>query len=154
MWIAGRFQWPCLGVKHYEYTNMLSLESLTFQMKFGRLRRHDWGHESYSGNPVQFIIPTDWQIISLYLFGSLFLLFVTAYLAQINLARFPKNPLRWHFFVLIEVINSSDKYEKTWLNAWWVHALLFWMSAALLALFLITLLFKFSYILPNNSLDW
>jgi hypothetical protein len=93
---------------------MLSTDSLIFKLRFGRLigRGIRFGQSNTMANSGLMITPSNWQTVCIYLFLSNILLIVSAYSAQIELRQFPKNPLRWHLFVMSEVMNISDTDEK------------------------------------------
>ena len=124
--------------------------------KGGGFRGRGFGVGRYHSdlNSGALIFPSDWQTVCIYLLLSLVLLLLSAYSAQVELRLFPKNPLRWHLFVMAEVMNPSDTYEKSWINAWWINMLLWWLSFILLGMAFINFLALFTYKEPINSLGW
>ena len=75
------------------------------------------GHYHLNLNYGAIFFQSDWQTVCIYLLLSLVLLLLSAYSAQVGLRQFPKNPLRWHLFLMAEVMNPSNKYDKSWINA-------------------------------------
>jgi hypothetical protein len=138
----------------------MEISALHFLTKWGIGRSISRGVSRYYRNESEgqsissVLISADWETFFIYLFCSLVLLFISAYLAQIELYKIPKNPLRWHLFVMEEVVNPSNKYEKNWTNVWWIHMLFWWLSAAALVLAIITLFAIFSHTQDNNSTGW